>query len=172
MKKIISATIVGIVVLGIGLAVILNKDNKEESISRIEERLQIAEFNIENRVCLREDNVIYVGTSLKELKNGYCDIKIQNVIDGVHIDLNKLWYESCGDDYIQDDYLAKICREITYEINVQNDREQFEYILYKYIKDNYMKVRQEEIIEEILINKINLKLELQEGIVKLKIRGS
>ena len=32
MKKIISATIVGIVVLGIGLAVILNKDNKEEKV--------------------------------------------------------------------------------------------------------------------------------------------
>ena len=172
MKKLVIISIIIVVMLGIVLAVVLGKKSKMESVKQPQDVLQIADFNIENRVCLRQDNAIYVGNSLKELENGFCDIKIQNTTYGITIDLNKLWYETYGEDYIQDEYLAKICREITYRINVQNDSEQFEYLLYKYIKDNYMKVRQQENVQEIATDTINLKLELAEGIVKLKIRGS
>ena len=108
----------------------------------------------------------------KELENNFCDIKIQSTDNGVVIDLNKLWYETYGEDYIQDDYLAQICREITNRLNVKGDSEQIEYAMYKYIKDNYIKVREGESIEEILTDEINMKLVLEEQTVKLIIRGS
>jgi len=172
MKKIVIIAIILVIALGIALIIIHKKDIEPENEKTKQNVLEITEFNIENRVCLKQDEDIYVGNSLKELENGFCDIKIQNTTDGIIVHLNKLWYATYGDDYIQDEYLAKICREIIYRINIQNESEQFEYILYKYIKDNYMKVRKGERVEEILTDKINLKLELQEGIIKLNIRSS
>ena len=146
-----------------------DNENQELSSSNL---FQITDFNIQNRAVLKKDNAIYVGNNTKELENNFCDIKIQNTDNGVAIDLNKLWYETYGEDYIEDNYLAQICRELTYRLRVKGDSEQIEYVMYKYIKDNYIKVREGEVIEDILTDEINMKLVLEEQIVKLIIRGS
>lgn len=149
-----------------------NKDNNNMQEASSLNSFQITDFNIQNRAVLKKDNAIYVGNNTKELENNFCDIKIQNTDNGVAIDLNKLWYETYGEDYIEDNYLAQICRELTYRLRVKGDSEQIEYVMYKYIKDNYIKVREGEVIEDILTDEINMKLVLEEQIVKLIIRGS
>lgn len=168
---IVLAVITPIVLTTLFILKLRSKDNNEkEEVSS--NSFQITDFSIENRAVLKKDNAIYVGNNTRELENNFCDIKIQNIDSGVVIDLNKLWYETYGEDYIQDHYLAQICREITQRLNVKGDSEQIEYAMYKYIKDNYIKVRKGEIVEDILTDEINMKLVLEEQIVKLIIRGS
>lgn len=133
--------------------------------------VRITNFSIDGREILKVDNEIYVGNNLKELQNNFYDIKIQNANDGANVYLNKLWYENYGDDYIQDEYLAEICRQLSGNLNIQSGAEQFEYVLYKYIKDNYVKVRQNETIEQIVTDKLTLNLKLEDYVVKLEIRG-
>ena len=173
-KKIIIAVVI-VLSLTVITVFVLNmsskKNNEKQQISS-SNSFQITDFNIENRTVLKKDNAICVGDNTKELENNFCDIKIQNTNRGVVIELNKLWYETYGKDYIQDEYLAKLCREITKRLNAKGDLEQIEYAMYKYIKDNYMKVREGEVVEEILTDEINMKLVLEEQIVKLIIRGS
>lgn len=173
-KKIIIVVSI-ILVATLIIVFILNMSSKKNNeIQQVSSSnlFQITDFNIKNRTVLKKDNAIYVGNNTKELQNNFCDIKIQNTDNGVAIDLNKLWYKTYGDDYIQDDYLAQICREITNRLNVKGDSEQIEYAMYQYIKDNYIKVRESETVEDILTDEINMKLVLEEQIVKLIIRGS
>ena len=149
-----------------------NKDNNNMQEASSLNSFQITDFNIQNRTVLKKDNIICVGNNAKELENNFCDIKIQNTDNGVVIELNKLWYGTYGDDYIQDDYLAQICREITNRLNIKGDSDQIEYAMYKYIKDNYIEVREGKNVESILTDEINMKLDLEEQTVKLIIRGS
>lgn len=166
MKKMV--IIASLILLVLVLCLIIYKiNNKQQDIKFNNEKLQITNFNISNRVTLIVDDAIYVGNNQKELENNFYDIKILNTANGVALYLNKLWYETYGDDYIQDEYLARICRELVTRLNVEGDAEQLEYLLYKYVKDNYIKVRQNEEVEDIITDNIKLKFELEDSIVKL-----
>jgi len=167
MKKVM-IILICLLCLSLILYLMLNKTNNKQTESLSD--IQIAKFNIKDRAILKRDSDIYVGNNLKELENNFYDIKISNTEYGVVIYLNKLWYATYGNDYIQDEYLARICRELSIGLNVENNEQQFEYVLYKYIKDNYMKIRQNEQVEEILTDKLNIKLELEDNIVKLIIQ--
>jgi len=170
--SIVLAVILALVLTTVFILKVRSKEDDKKQGVLASNAFQIIDFNIENRSVLKKDNAIYVGNNTKELENNFCDIKIQNTDNRVVIDLNKLWYETYGDDYIQDDYLAQICREIASGLNVKGDSEQIEYAMYKYIKDNYIKVREGENVEEILTDEINMKLALEEQTVKLIVRGS
>lgn len=172
MKKVIIIILEIVVIVGMALYLVSQGNDETESEIEAKNVIEITDFSIEDRTSLKANGAIYVGNNLKELENNFYDIKIQNTESGIVVYLNKLWHENYGKDYIQDDYLAKICRELSSRLNMQNDTEQFEYVLYKYIKDNYIKVRQNETVEEILTDKLNLKLELEEEVVKLIIRGN
>ena len=169
---ILLAVIVVLVLIAVLILKVGSKEDNENQDLSSSNTFQITDFNIQNRTVLKKANAIYVGNNTKELENNFCDIKIQSTDNGVVIELNKLWYATYGDDYIQDDYLAQICREIANRLNIKGDSEQIEYAMYKYIKDNYIKVREGESVEEILTDKINIKLVLEEQTVKLIIRGS
>lgn len=170
MKKIIWTIAAIVVCIGTLLICVLNK--KEETTKSEDDVVKITEFNIEDRSTLVKDGKIYVGNNVKELENEFYDIKIMNIEDGVEVYLNKLWYETYGDDYIQDEYLAKICRELSGKCSISNGTEEFEYLLYKYIKDNYLKARKEETIQEIKVDDLTLNMKLtEENIVKLIIRS-
>ena len=140
------------------------------------EQLKVENFNINGRVSYIDNDHIFIGENLKELQNGFYDLKIVNQNEQVIIYLNKLWYEYYGEDFIQDNYLAEICRCIVNKLNKnekQNQEKQdFEYMLFKYIKDNYVKVRNNKIMEKINIERFEFSLELEESIVKLTIKNN
>ena len=174
MKKVV--WIIGVVLCLITTSILsleLNKVKRSDKQKNTQEKIiQITEFNIVDRTNLKVEDTIYVGNNLKELENNFYDIKITNEQYGICVYLNKLWYETYGVDYIQDNYLAQICRELSYKLNMKGEPEQFEYIMYKYIKDNYTKVRQNEEIEQISADKYNLQLKLEDSVAKLIIRSS
>lgn len=171
MKKISAITVVIIIAILFGCFMLSNKSKQKEEKGKDMDlkQVQITNFSIQDRVVIKKNNAIYVGNNQKELENDFYDIKIENKQEGIVVYLNKLWYESYGHDYIQDEYLARICRELSYRLNMESKEEQFEYVLYKYIKDNYMKVRQNEQVEKIMTDSLNLEFKLEESIVKLVI---
>lgn len=118
--------------------------------------INLQQFSLENRAKLLKNNTLFVGNNVKELENGYYDFKLQNAENTVVITLNKLWYEEYGVDYIQDEYLAKICREIAKRLNVNVEKLELEYQLYKYIKGNYVQVKDGNKGEKITMEAISI----------------
>lgn len=169
-KKIIVIVIIIFVCLVVCLWMMLKKAQRNENKVENPINLHIAHFNIEGRATLMVGDSICLGNNIKELENGFYDIKILNNEYGVEVHLNKLWYDSYGKDFIQDEYLAKICREISNRLNAKNNKAQLEYVLYKYIKDNYINVKQNEHVQEIVTDELKLGLELEDSIVKLIIQ--
>ena len=159
MKKWI--VIIAILVSLLAVVIIVsNNVNEESNIQNIDYILKISDFHIKDRASLKKPHEISVGNNIKELENGYYDFKINNVNDQIDIYLNKLWYEEHDKDYIQDEYLANICREIDKQLNT--GEQEFEYFLYKYIKDNYAKVKEGIAVERISLNNIVLSFESYE----------
>lgn len=175
MKKPVIITIITVILLVCTMLIhyFVFVNNRANEDVKVDSEIQITEFNVQGRVTLKTDNSIYIGNNLKELENNFYDVKIINTKSGVAVYLNKLWYENYGEDYIQDEYLAKICRELSGKLNQSNETEQFEYILYKYIKDNYVKIRKNESVEKMMTDTFNMSFCLENNVVKLKIqRGS
>jgi len=154
MKKIIIFLVLAIFVLLVAIvAVVLRKDEVSDISNTT---IDISKFNLDNRAKLFVNEELLIGGNIKELENGYYDFKLANKAGVVVITLNKLWYEEYGIDYIQDEYLAKICREIVKCMEITYEKEEFEYQLYKYIKDNYLKVKEGQDIEKIEVDKISI----------------
>lgn len=167
MKKIIIVSALVVLCL---IAVFIYVSNKEEGKTDYNSTIEIRAFNVEERTSLNKDGCIYVGNNIKELENGYYDIKISSNKDRVAVYINKLWYKHYSQDYIQDDYLARICRELSNKLNITQDERELEYILYKYIKDNYINVRKNIDVESIITYEYNLSLSLEDNVVKLIIQ--
>lgn len=127
-----------------------NKDNTNLSF------IDLQEFNLKEREKLFVNDELLIGENIKQLENGYYDFKIATDNNQVIITLNKLWYEEYGTDYIQDEYLAKICREIIRVLNYTSDDAELEYQLYKYIKDNYLSVRQGKEASKLEIERVSI----------------
>lgn len=163
---IISACIVIVCVLSI---FILRKSKTEET--KAIEKIEITNFSVKDRIVIHKNNSIYVGNNIKELENDFYDVKITNNQNDVEVYLNKLWYKTYGSDYIQDEYLAAICRQLAANINIASSKDNLEYFIYKYIKDNYTKVRNGDRIEVLDVENLELALEYYEGMAKLTIRG-
>ena len=170
MKKTI--ILIFIVVFFAGVFLYLRSDKNSDDTSKENSNIQITNFEMEGRIVLKKINDILIGNNIKELENGFYDIKISNLSQGIDIYLNKLWYENYDEDYIQEEYLARICRELARQIGNASQTEDFEYVLYKYIKDNYMKVRRQEKVQALLLEKINMNFEWEDSIVKLLIRSN
>lgn len=167
MKKYLKIIFV-IVVLSIIIATII-KFTKKEDVVKIKS-IDISDFYIENRErCLLENSVL-IGNNTKELENGYYDLKITYEQDVLKVNLNKLWYENYGEDYIDNEYLAKICREIVRVADINNKDKEAEYILFKHIKENFNNVKQGESVENIKIQGCNIHLENEDGMCRLEIK--
>lgn len=168
MKKVIviSACIVIVCLLSI---FVLRKPKTEET--KAIEKIKITNFSVKDRIVIHKNNSIYVGNNIKELENDFYDVKIMNNENDVEVYLNKLWYKTYGSDYIQDEYLAAICRQLAANINIASSKDNLEYFIYKYIKDNYTKVRDGEKIEVLGVESLELALEYYKGMAKLTIRG-
>lgn len=157
MKKRLTILIIVVFTLLIAVINLLLITESDKSISETRNIIaDIEQINIQNRAKLIIQDEVLIGENIKELENGYYDFKLSNTHNILEISLNKLWYEECGLDYIQDDYLAKICREIAKCIKNIEHKEDLEYQLYKYIKDNYLTVKQGQKVDEINLGQISI----------------
>ena len=168
MKKTI-IIIVLVLLLLLSIIILTNSLNKK-SLNNIN-KIQIDQIKIKNRTTIKIDNIIYVGENIKEIENGYYDLKIVNEENTVDIYLNKLWYKNFNESYIQDDYLVNICHEIVNNIKVNKNKEELEYLLYKYVKENYLSSRSNKPTQSLLLENLTLSLMLEDDIPKLEIKG-
>ena len=172
MSKKIVIILSTIAVMIISIITIINGIQvKKEKTPTSNPKIKIESFRIEGRESLKLDNTLLIGNNIKELENNFYDIKIINTEYGIDIFLNKLWYKEYNKDFIQEDYLAKICRQIDNNFGVENATEEFEYVLYKYIKENYTKIRKGAYVEKINTENFTIEFELKDNIPKLIIRG-
>ena len=164
MKKVIivlSFIVMLILLLFVGFRIKMN--NKQEDF-----KFDISTFNINKRAKLVCENEVLIGNNEKELENNFFDIKLITQDKSLVIYLNKLWYTSYGTDYIQDDYLAEICREISKTLAIENI--EHEYTLFKLLKENFNKVKQEKFEKNIQIEQFEIYLSNFDGMCKLEIK--
>ena len=167
MKKVLIFIAIVMLVIAIITGIVFKKNNHT---TRLKCKIKIEEFNIKDRTSVKNGSVILVGENVKELDNGYYDLKIVNG-EVLEIYLNKLWYKKFNKSYIQDDYLANICHEIVFRINIKDYNDELEYLLYKYIKDNYVNVRNNKVIEDINLEELTVSLKVKDNIPILEIKG-
>lgn len=143
-----------ILILNIIFAFCMLRKENEKTKNTLDTSVNLQNFYIENRTRLFLNDELLVGENKKELENGYYDFKVAKSKDGLIIYLNKLWYGEYEQDYIQDEYLAKICRGLVKCLNVEDENEEIEYQLYKHIKENYLDIRNGEKKEKIEVDNI------------------
>ena len=153
--------------LGIACVVLKSTISEEQS----KAILKIVDFEIKDRICIKQGETIYLGNSKKEIFNDFYDVKVVNKESSVDIYLNKLWYENYGQDFIQDEYLARICRKIIENFEPKSNKEEAEYMLFKYIKDNYVQVRDNAEVQKVEIENMVFSLVCDSSMAKLIIEG-
>ena len=75
--------------------------------------------NITDRKIVLRDMVIFIGTSEKEIDNGYYDVKIYKENDIFKIHINKLWKEY-NDELYEDKYLDELVYSISHIFEISN----------------------------------------------------
>lgn len=167
-RKIIICIICCLVILSV--CICFKGIKGKENVDKNKFEIDIAEFNLKKRTKLVLEDEVLIGNNLKELQNNFYDIKLQNNKDGVYIYLNKLWYLEYDETYIEDEYLANICREIVRLMDEIEEKEEMEYRLYKYIKENFEKVKKGGEAESFTYNKLNISSSCIDGECVLKIK--
>lgn len=168
MKKYITILLLVLLIVIATLTFIKFSNKKKSDVWKVD----VTEFNIAGRARCVLDNSVSIGNNEKELENGYYDLKLTYESGQVEVNLNKLWCENYDDNYIEDEYLAKICRELVRVIKIDNIDKESEYLFFKYIKENFNNVKQEKTAEDIQIKEYNIHLGSDEGMCKLVIKRS
>lgn len=147
-KWLIIVIIIVIIYISFLLCISNIKRIKIEDKNRLnKEIININAFEIKNRMKLIKNNMVYIGENLKELENNFYDIKISTLDTGLEITLNKLWRYKVNKEYIEDDYLIEIVDQVVELLKIDNVKEDVGYELYKYIKQNFLKVKSGETAE-------------------------
>ena len=177
-KWMLTVVAVAIVIVIVMISVCLK--SKEINTSKIKMSntniIRLNRFELKDRAKLTKGNVIYIGENNKELQNGFYDLKIVLNTNEIRVYLNKLWHKECNESYIEEQYLANICRELVNNLEFSKNKElenkdDLEYVLYKYIMDNYVLIRQGIKSSSIQTDNIIIELENVENIPVLIIRG-
>ncbi len=132
------------------------RSSKESKNEIYKETININTFEIKNRIKLIKNNKLYIGENLKELENDFYDIKISTLDSGLEVTLNKLWRYEVNKEYIEDDYLIEIVDQIVELLGIENVKEDVNYELYKYIKQNFLKVKNNEQVEPLELEEFNV----------------
>ena len=138
------------------VSLIKNIENKTNNQVDIPEVIDLSGFEIKNRVKLVKDKTVYIGENLKELENGFYDIKIFALNNTLEVTLNKLWITKWNQEYIEDKYLIEIVKCVVDTLKIDNVKEDVEYELYKYIKQNFLKVKNKEMVEKLELENITV----------------
>ncbi len=137
-----------------------SKNGKEKDIIDV---IDLSGFEIKNRARFVKDKTVYIGENLKELENAFYDIKISTLNNTLEVTLNKLWRVKWDQDYIEDEYLIEIVECIVNTLKIENVKEDVEYELYKYIKQNFLKVKNNENVSKLELENITVTAEHKEG---------
>ena len=114
--------------------------------TKVEENIELRYIKecIESRICQEVNGEYFIGNNLKELENGYYDIKIINTQKGVNLAFNKLWYKQFNLNLYEQDYVNIIVRYISNMILkktfVKLSEEELN-VIYNDILDGYIKVK-------------------------------
>lgn len=145
------------------VSLIRNKNYEKENKEDVIQTIDLSGFEINNRVKLVKDETVYIGENLKELENSFYDIKISTLNGTLKLTLNKLWRTKWDEDYIEDKYLIEIVKCIVNTLEIDSVKEDVEYELYKYIKQNFIKVKNKERVEKLQLESIIVNAEYKEG---------
>ncbi len=145
-NKYIWLVILIIVITCISFLVCISNKNEQKNEVESGEIIDISAFEIKDRVRLVKNNKVYIGENLKELENNFYDIKISTLNTGIELTLNKLWRYEVNNEYIEDEYLIEIVDKIVELLEINNVKEDVSYELYKYIKQNFLKVKNNELV--------------------------
>lgn len=109
-------------------------DNQSYTDFRVDIKKYISD--ITNRETLISDNIVYFGSSMKQLENGYYDLKIQLLQDRVKLNINCLSKDLSKENF-NEEYFAEFCSYIskTLAVKLQHDK------MYQNIKNSYLKLR-------------------------------
>ncbi|MBR6688650.1 MAG: hypothetical protein IKL68_01375 [Clostridia bacterium] len=157
-----------LVALLVCISFILCMYNKIKNDEKIEEKnnleiIDINAFEIKDRIKFVKNNTVYIGENLKELENDFYDIKISALNSGLEVTLNKLWRYKVNKDYIEDEYLIEIVDKVVGLLNVSTINEDVSYELYKYIKQNFLKVKNHEQVEKLELEEFRIHSKNIEG---------
>ncbi len=146
------------------VSLIMNANGKTNNDDEgVVETIDLSKFEINNRAKLVKDKTVYIGENLKELENSFYDIKISTINNTLEVTLNKLWQTKWDKDYIEDKYLIEIVKCIVNTLEIDSVKEDVEYELYKYIKQNFIKVKNKESVEKLELESIIVNAEHKEG---------
>ena len=157
------------VLLIVSIYMCLKNFEKTKEANKEKFNIDITAFKVKDRAKLIIGQTVLIGNNLNELQNNFYDVKLENTLEGINIYLNKLWYSEYDNTFIQDEYLANICREIVNLIE-EAEIEEFEYNLYKYIKENFLKIKKGEKIEGFKYNNLNVTSQCVQGECVLNIK--
>lgn len=140
----------------------------------IEDKSKV-EQEFSNRAVYVSDNKLLIGNSLKELENGYFDVKIKaDNISGIYIYINKLYTSNFSDKLVYDkDYLTKIVSLMNQIFNFDLNQDQINCILYK-IASNYIYLRKNYVenvdkLDQVIVDKFKIIMYIQKSVLVLKI---
>ena len=129
-------------------------------------------FSNRDSLIIKEDNLILIGRSKKELENEYYDIKFNINIDNIIIIINNLQKEDIDFKSISDEYLIELKSFLSILLNDENIDE-----LVKQIEEEYIKLRSNnECIEDeidykqISINQYIINFNIENNMLKLDIK--
>lgn len=168
-KCVVVIILVLVLAVFIGILCIKNKNKTKEKLVTV--NIDLNSISIKNRESLLKDNILYIGENKKQLENGYYDIKIVNEKNRVIVYLNKLWYAQIDNNYIQDEYLVNLTRQIALGLSNVKNRSDLEYVLFKYIKDNYISSRNKSNVENVYYENLIVSLTEEDSMSKLVIEG-
>lgn len=149
-------------------------NNISQNINYFKSYIKNNKINISNRYVFVGDNEIIFGNNLKQVQNGYFDIKIYMENEQkISIEINKLYKEKFNDDMYEDDYVDNIVNIINDVFNFKLSSDEINYFkenIIKYYIDlrrNY--VENVENLSNINIKSYNINFEIEKSMLILNI---
>jgi len=183
MKKILVVISILILILaGILWGCFFNiEENKKEAVKEksdniyshmktyIEENKESIKSEFANRQGLLKNGEVFIGTTTRELENGYFDIKISLKQKYLELSVIKLWKDYTSEYLYEEKYIEelsncimKICKDKYTEDDIAK--------LNKYIFISYVESKKENIeVEDANISNIKIDSEIIDGILTMKI---
>lgn len=115
-------------------------------------------YDISGRIEIVSDRSLLIGKNIKELENGYFDVKIERNQDGFIIYINKLVKSDISDSFIDKDYLIEV-NNIIYDITGVDS-------LIELIKNKFLCLRENKNLDDASMAEISEKFSIKDNKVR------